>query len=172
MPNPCCLCRGKWGNVHQCRNGNSLWNWRRDLGGSALSIMEKIQQFRAALAGKLQSNKTLMRPYSSEPPVEPFQLWLKERCLWAEAHQKFLFFALLLLAALIGLIAGAAHGLPFHGVPWPIALYFLYILSAAMTGAVAACRNRHLWGWGLLGGLLPGISMAFLLLRPVQSSPL
>jgi hypothetical protein len=79
--------------------------------------------------------------------IEPFQLWLKDRCIWAEAHQKTLFYGLLLFVALIACLT-AIHG----GFTIGVALWLGCAFWAAVTGALAAAKNRNIWGWGVIGG--------------------
>jgi energy-coupling factor transporter transmembrane protein EcfT len=93
--------------------------------------------------------------------IEPFQLWLKERCIWAESHQKTLFYGLLLLIAAIALLLGLSDKFT-RGV----CAFLAYTVAAALTGALAASKNRNVWSWGLLGSGWLGI-IILLFLRPL-----
>jgi hypothetical protein len=107
-----------------------------------------------------------------EPKIEPFQLWLKKRCIWAESHQKNLFLVFLSLVALLVLLFGMTPGVTEDGQAVPggftrgVEIGLTYVISALVTGLYATSRNRHLWGWGLIGGLFPAASIVVLLTLP------
>ena len=97
--------------------------------------------------------------------IEPFQLWLKNRCIWAELHQRTLFYAFLVLLMLIELMLGFAGGFTF--AVW---LGLIYTIVAATAGKLAASKNRNLWVWGLALGWLLFSIVILIRLRPICSS--
>ena len=93
--------------------------------------------------------------------IEPLQLWLKNRCIWAEAHQKTLFYGLLIIITAIKVVA---LGLSGGFIALPVLL--IGVVLTGLTGGLAASKNRNIWGWGLAGNFLFGI-IILVFLRPL-----
>jgi len=100
-------------------------------------------------------------PRNNDHEIEPLQLWIKNRCIWSEAHQKTLFFGLLVIVALATFGAALLEHFSFLSF-----LILFHTLWAAVTGVIAANKNRNIWLWGLLAGGWLGI-IILLLLPPV-----
>jgi signal transduction histidine kinase len=111
-----------------------------------------------------------MLPHENDHDIGAIQRWLKQQCIWVDLHQRLTFY--FLLAAIFAL--GLVFALWRVTLPSPrillIALtpdfLLVYPILAGLLGALAAYKNRHIWGWGLLGGLFFAIALILLAVLP------